>query len=392
MDLHSTAFPGKSKASANKEKKDGDRNTKITNSRPKPAFGVPRSTNIPARKSLLSKRQPSATSRPSKPVESLTKLGLQKNNKGEATVDDGKNASRNRFQKLQQEITNQDFEKQGTEMTMTNGEQNMMQTPVSLVKSVAPETPYQSAKNCTKCRLDRLESSSYWLAQIKLAESVGKHFISATFFRLALDCHAEPFSSLHSELKQYIQRHGAVSKDALWDELCRLYGFRNDSPEHDLDLLTKNDFVLVEHGDPEFDETCKDGFWECDHIVSDTGNALVKDPLKIKDANKPKVCLFERDSLDGKPMGSSYKGSVSTCVRGDHESELCREKHKRIPVFISNKSSSQTKEERSARRNEAGAIAKQSSQSSNMVRTDGKHPLGENSSSIEFGETTTNKS
>lgn len=181
----------------------------------------------------------------------------------------------------------------------------------------------------------------------------------------------QPFSSLHSEFKQYIQRHGAAPKDAaLWDELCRLYGFRNDSPEHDLDLLTRNDFVLVEHGDPKFDETCKDGFWECDHIVTDTGNALVKEePMKIKDTNKvePKVCLFGRDS---------YKGSVSTCVRGDHDSELYREKHKRSPVFISSKSSSQTKEERSARRNEAGAKAKQSSQSSNMVGTDGKHPLG----------------
>lgn len=144
----------------------------------------------------MSKRQPTATSRPSKPVESLTKLGLQKNFKAEATVDDGKNASKNRFQKLQIEITNQEFERPGTEVTMKNGEQDITQTPVSLVKSVAPETPYQSAKNCTKCRLDRLESSSYWLAQIKLAESVGKHFISAMFFRLALDCHAEVLQPL----------------------------------------------------------------------------------------------------------------------------------------------------------------------------------------------------
>lgn len=189
----------------------------------------------------------------------------------------------------------------------------------------------------------------------------------------------QPFSSLHSEFKQYIQRHGAVPKDALWEELCRLYGFRNDSLENDLDVLNKNGFVLVEHGDPKFDETCKDGFWECDHIVTDTGNALVKEePMKIKDTNKvePRVCLFERHSLDGKPMRSSYKGTVSTCVRGDHDSELCREKHKRSPVFVSNKSSSQTKEEKSARRNEAGARMKQSSQSCNMVRTDGKHPLG----------------
>lgn len=52
-------------------------------------------------------------------------------------------------------------------------------------------TPFYSAGKCSKCRFDRLETSSYWLSQIKLAENVGKHSVSAAFFRLALDSKAE---------------------------------------------------------------------------------------------------------------------------------------------------------------------------------------------------------
>lgn len=58
-------------------------------------------------------------------------------------------------------------------------------------KRVSGGTPYQSAERCSKCRFDRLETSAYWLGQIKLAESVGKHFVSAAFFRLALESKAE---------------------------------------------------------------------------------------------------------------------------------------------------------------------------------------------------------
>lgn len=52
-------------------------------------------------------------------------------------------------------------------------------------------TPYHSAERCSKCRFDRLETSSYWLSQIKMAESVGKHSVSAAFFELAFECKAE---------------------------------------------------------------------------------------------------------------------------------------------------------------------------------------------------------
>lgn len=68
------------------------------------------------------------------------------------------------------------------------------QTPVRsplLMKSRVPSTPYLSAEKCGKCRFDKLETSSYWISQIKLAESVGKHFVSANFFKIAIECRAE---------------------------------------------------------------------------------------------------------------------------------------------------------------------------------------------------------
>ncbi|KAF3966460.1 hypothetical protein CMV_009446 [Castanea mollissima] len=63
--------------------------------------------------------------------------------------------------------------------------------PRSLTRAKSPGTPYHSAENCSKCRFNRLETSSYWLSQIKLAESVGKHFVSVAFFRLTVESKAE---------------------------------------------------------------------------------------------------------------------------------------------------------------------------------------------------------
>lgn len=65
-------------------------------------------------------------------------------------------------------------------------------TPVNAV-TAKPRvaTPYHSAEKCSKCRFDKLETASHWLSQIKLAESVGKHSVSAAFFGLGLECNAE---------------------------------------------------------------------------------------------------------------------------------------------------------------------------------------------------------
>ncbi|KAE9445124.1 hypothetical protein C3L33_22977, partial [Rhododendron williamsianum] len=83
--------------------------------------------------------------------------------------------------------------------------------------------------------------SAYWLGQIKLAESVGKHFVSAAFFRLALESKAEyrkvkargfklefwtiaPIRSLRVELKRYVARHEYLSEEAEWRDVSISYG------------------------------------------------------------------------------------------------------------------------------------------------------------------------
>ncbi|XP_040993544.1 proteoglycan 4-like [Juglans microcarpa x Juglans regia] len=100
-------------------------------------------------------------------------------------------------------------------------------TPVasaSLTRPKIPGTPYHSAGNCSKCRFDRLETSSYWLNQIKLSESVGKHFVSAAFFRLAFESKAEPLRNLRVELKRYLARHGCLSEQTEWRVVSDSYG------------------------------------------------------------------------------------------------------------------------------------------------------------------------
>lgn len=117
----------------------------------------------------------------------------------------------------------------GNEVVLEGGDGVGHQTPVVGSTSLGKPkrvsgTPYQSAEGCSKCRFDRLETSAYWLGQIKVAESVGKHFVSAAFFRLALESKAEPIRSLQVELKRYVARHEYLSKEAEWRDVSVSYG------------------------------------------------------------------------------------------------------------------------------------------------------------------------
>ncbi|KAA8544019.1 hypothetical protein F0562_021804 [Nyssa sinensis] len=114
---------------------------------------------------------------------------------------------------------------------LQEGDITGLRTPVrspSLIKARDSGTPYHSAEICSKCRFDKLETSSYWLAQIKLAESVGKHFVSAAFFRLAFESNAEPTRSLSVELKQYLARHQHLSAETEWRGVSISYGLIKD--------------------------------------------------------------------------------------------------------------------------------------------------------------------
>ncbi|KAL5056070.1 hypothetical protein RYX36_036752 [Vicia faba] len=95
-------------------------------------------------------------------------------------------------------------------------------------KSKVQATPFYSAVNCSKCRFDRLETSSYWVGQIKLAETVGKHYVACGFFKLALKSQAEPIRNLKIELKRYLSRHGHLYVEKEWKNVAARFGLLKD--------------------------------------------------------------------------------------------------------------------------------------------------------------------
>lgn len=134
--------------------------------RPKRAFGVARSTNVPVEKPrLTAKPRKVLAAAPPQPPTGTRKIRA-------VCIQETKTAA-------------------VTKTSRKDEHQEAVGTPTSSTKPTVAGTPYLSAQNCSKCKLDQLESSTYWLSQIRLAESTGKHFVSAAFFRLALECHAQ---------------------------------------------------------------------------------------------------------------------------------------------------------------------------------------------------------
>ncbi|KAG0454782.1 hypothetical protein HPP92_024074 [Vanilla planifolia] len=73
---------------------------------------------------------------------------------------------------------------------------------------LSSDTPKSEASiSSTRRKFCALSSASYWLTQIKLAESASKHSISLAFFQLAFDSGAEPLPRVREELKSYVLRH-----------------------------------------------------------------------------------------------------------------------------------------------------------------------------------------
>ncbi|XP_062208866.1 uncharacterized protein LOC133910506, partial [Phragmites australis] len=126
-------------------------------------------------------------------------------------------------------------------------------TPMAAVKAVekpakimAAETPFFSAHNCSSCALDQLELATYWLAQIRMAEYVGKHWVAAAFFRLAFECQAQPIHRIQSELRNYAVRHeSAGTLTHLFDELLTAHGMPVSQPIFDTDGFEKVDTPLA---------------------------------------------------------------------------------------------------------------------------------------------------
>ncbi|GER51089.1 zinc ion binding [Striga asiatica] len=116
-------------------------------------------------------------------------------------------------------------------------------------------TPFHSAEKCSKCRFDRLETSTYWLSQIRLAETVGKHSVSAVFFQLAFDCQAEPVRNIRLEFKKYMQRHEHLNGEVKWKKLLVSYGLVKEESSTGRQEVNKADLeeenATSDHGNGE---------------------------------------------------------------------------------------------------------------------------------------------
>ncbi|KAK3151299.1 hypothetical protein QOZ80_3AG0244140 [Eleusine coracana subsp. coracana] len=160
---------------------------------------------------------------------------------------------------------------------------------------VVAETPFFSAQNCSSCTLDQLESAAYWLAQIRLAESVGKHWVAAAFFRLAFECQAQPIHRIQSELRNYLVRHGSASTVApLFDELLTAHGMLVNQPRFDTDGFEKEDTLLatkevdkmLDSAKLKEDECLKR---DCDDDPVDVGVVIVDKPGVERDCDDDPV-------------------------------------------------------------------------------------------------------
>ncbi|XP_030968068.1 uncharacterized protein LOC115988607 [Quercus lobata] len=237
MDHNSTPYPGKSRPIKPKFNRTA---TKALNkeppqiSRQRRVFGTVRNTNVPVKTvtekpiikpiSRIAQKQPKSTQTTLPTTDTATEPVTEavEQSTPEKTIPP----------KLKKKSVS--FPEEVEEKDAKNLEANnvvLPKTPVgprSLTRAKSPGTPYHSAENCSKCRFDRLETSSYWLSQIKLAESVGKHFVSAAFFGLAFESKAEPIRSLRVELKRYLVRHGYLSEQTEWREVSVSYGLLKD--------------------------------------------------------------------------------------------------------------------------------------------------------------------
>ncbi|PUZ41548.1 hypothetical protein GQ55_9G514100 [Panicum hallii var. hallii] len=141
-------------------------------------------------------------------------------------------------------------------------------------KVLAAETPFFSAQNCSSCTLDQLESATYWLAQIRLAESVGKHWVAAAFFRIAFECQAQPIHRIQSELRSYTVRHeSAGTLTPLFDELLTAHGRLVNQPKFDTDGCEKMDTPIAINAVDNNIDTAKLKVDEC--LECDSGDDLV---------------------------------------------------------------------------------------------------------------------
>ncbi|XP_055835294.1 uncharacterized protein LOC129903800 [Solanum dulcamara] len=252
MDLHPTPFPGKFQSVKSRFNKNISKAPKLQSKEPSilrqnRVFGTVRSTNVPPK---------TVSGKPlAKSSSGVSQKTLKSPKKTQSLTDSAVNPATENAKKANVE-ENRAKPRKKSVCFQENRDVAAAAEPITPVKSPVlakprlsgSTTPFHSAEKCSKCRFDRLETSSYWLSQIKLAENVGKHSVSAAFFRLALDSKAEPFRNILLELKRYLRRHKHLSESKEWNEVCFSYGLLKDegNSEDKIGNSSKNKGIELE--------------------------------------------------------------------------------------------------------------------------------------------------
>lgn len=222
MDLHPTPFPGKFQPVKSRFNKNISKAPKIQSKEPSihrenRVFGTVRSTNVPTKTVSGKPLSKSSSGVPQKPTKSPKKTLSLTDSAANPATENAKKST---------EEENRARPRKKSVCFKENRDVAELKTPAKSPRLSG--TPFHSAEKCSKCRFDRLETSSYWLSQIKLAETVRKHSVSAVFFQLALESKAEPFRNILLELKRYLRRHKNLSEGKEWKEVCFSYGLLKD--------------------------------------------------------------------------------------------------------------------------------------------------------------------
>ncbi|KAJ0988057.1 hypothetical protein J5N97_006413 [Dioscorea zingiberensis] len=167
-------------------------------------------------------------------------------------------------------------------------------TPISDVRTRRSNTLGKSdtpvsdvSRSSSRRKFSVLSSVSYWLTQIKLSESAGKHSISLGFFKLALEAGCEPIQRIREEFKSYACRYNLVAE--LGEPVKDLLQSYNISEDLEKLNISGNSSQLPENGSHSSDE---------DLLHSSTTRT---GKLKPKLVNSDALAVRESNKMDTAP-------------------------------------------------------------------------------------------
>jgi hypothetical protein len=192
--------------------------------------------------------------------------------------------------------------------------------------SMVGATPQEIPKSAQRRKFSTLRSASYWLAQIKLAESAGKHGISLGFFRLALESTAEPLQRVRDELKSYAKKHSLLDLGEVAQEVLLNYGVLEEVtaeveaktgakelvmriPEA-CPLIPEHDEEEESHGDIDGEKSPRKAEEICSSTVQD-GNAVKAEKF---DPNK-NTSIDKVESIDAEKPGLTSQINKNSSVQ-----------------------------------------------------------------------------